>query len=287
MTYTDSLMAVDSTEPLYPYLHLCALGLRDLDFDQIIDTSVFLTTYKKTIRTINVYEKYHGRTSYSMTLLGFALASHSSFYLLHKKYFSAIGTGLDAMKIFNKAKKSDSTNYDVDLFLGLYNYAKGELKKRLWMVLFWYPGSKKQGIQSLEACRYNSQLVSEGAKVVLIDIYVMESKYDKSKILADSLFKKYPNSRFLFWSRARYFEALKEYAKAANEYGELADSYANEKYGDYNSLVTRHKQIGLLDKSGHEKEAVRIAKQTLDEKRCAASQRNNKICKDIKRYIKD
>ena len=287
ITCTDSLMSVDSIEPLYPYLHLCALGLQDLDFDRIIDTNAFLASYQKTIKTLNLYEKEHGKTSYSMTLLGFAYASHSSFYLMRKKYFSAIGTGLDAMKIFNEAKESDSTNYDVDLFLGLYNYARGELKKTLWMVLFWYPGSKKQGIRSLEACRYSGQLVSEGAKLVLLDIYARESKYEKFKILADSLFVKYPNSRFLFWSRAKYFEALKDYLKAANDYEELADSYEHEKYGDYNSLVTRLMQIQLLEKSGQGEEAVRIARKVLEGEKCNASKRNAKICKDIKRYIKE
>lgn len=287
ITCTDSLMSVDSTEPLYPYLHLCALGLRDLDFDHIIDTNAFLASYQKTIKTLNLYEKEHGKTSYSMTLLGFAYASHSSFYLMRKKYFSAIGTGLDAMKIFNEAKESDSTNYDVDLFLGLYNYARGELKKTLWMVLFWYPGSKKQGIRSLESCKNNSLLASEGAKLVLLDIYARESQFEKFKILAGSLFIKYPTSKFLYWSRARYFEALKEYAKAADDYGELAESYEREKYGDFNSLVTRLKQIELLDKSGQGKEAIRIAREVLDEEKCNVSKRNAKICKDIKRFIKD
>lgn len=284
---TDSLMAADSTEPLYPFLHLCALGLRDLDFDRIIDTSAFLATYQKTVNTINYYEKIHGRTSYSMTLLGFAYATHSSFYLLHKKYFSAIGTGLDAVRIFNEAKKMDSTNYDADFFLGFYNYARGELKKRLWMVLFWYPGSKEQGIKSLEACRINSQIVSEGAKMILIDVYVNESEYEKSEILADSLFKKYPHSRFLLWSRAKYFEKLKEYAKAAKEYEKLAEAYANVKYGEYNSLITRDRQIKLMIKSGQNKEAVLIAQKVLDCDMCTRNKLNKDVCKDIKRHIKE
>ena len=128
MVYTDSLMKMDETEPLYPFFHLCALGLRDLDFDCIIDTNAFLATYELTLATILAYEKKHGITSYSLTLRGFAYAAHSSFYLLHKTYFSAIGTGLDAVKIFNGVRDMDSTNYDAEFFLGFYNYAKGELK---------------------------------------------------------------------------------------------------------------------------------------------------------------
>lgn len=287
LAYTDSLMTAYPDEPLYPYLHLCALGLRDLDVDYIIDSTAFIACYWKTVKTIQVYEKVHGQTSYCMTLLGFTFASHSSFYLMQKKYFSAVGTGLDAMKMLKEAKKKDSTNYDVDLFLGLYNYAKGELKKRLWMVLFWYPGSKKEGIKSIEACKEKSLLASEGARMVLLDIYARESEYDKYGALAEPLLKKYPESRFLLWGRARYFEEMKRYSEASECYEKLAVSYANVKYGDYNLLVTRHKQIEMLDKTGQKKKAAALAKQVLDKKLCSASQRNKKICKDIKRYIND
>lgn len=288
MACSDSLMDVDSTEPLYPYLHLCALGLRDLDFDRIIDTSAFLNMYDHTIKTIHAYEKIHGKTSYSMTLLGFAYASHSSFYLVHRKYFSAIGTGLDAVRLFNDIKKIDSLNYDAEFFLGFYNYARGELKKRLWMVLFWYPGSKKQGLRSLEACTEYGQLTAEGAKMVLIDIYVQESKYEKSRELYSELQSKYPRSRFLFWSDARYYEEIKEYTKAAGAYKRLARSYESEQYGDYNALVTRHKQIELLEKAGQKGEAARVARQVLaDDRVCEKGQRYRKLCRAIRRYCKD
>ena len=51
--------------------------------------------------------------------------------------------------------------------------------------------------------------------------------------------------------------------------------------------MTRLKQIELLDKSGQGKEAIRIAREVLDEEKCNVSKRNAKICKDIKRYIKE
>jgi hypothetical protein len=191
------------------------------------------------------------------------------------------------MKILKEAKKKDSTNYDVDLFLGLYNYARGELKKMLWMVLFWYPGSKKEGIKSIEASKEKSQLAREGAKVVLMDVYARESQYEEYEALAEPLLKKYPKSRFLMWNRARYFEETKKYTEASEYYDKLAVSYAQKKYGDYNVLVTRHKQIEMLDKSGQKKKAAAVAAQILDKKLCEASQRNKKKCKEIKRYLKD
>lgn len=285
---TDSLMACDSIEPLYPYLHLCALGLRDLDFDRIIDTAAFLSAYATTIARIDVHEKVHGKTSYSMTLRGFAYASHSSFYLLHRKYFAAIGTGLDAVRLFDDVKDIDSANYDADFFLGFYNYARGELKKRLWMVLFWYPGSKKKGVKSLETCARLGQISSLAAKMILIDVYMRESENKKSRKLYKSLSGKYPASRFLFWSDARYYEEMKEYVRAADVYGKLAESYTKEKYGDYNALATRLMQIEMLDKAGQKTRAAQVAAEVLADKDvCEKGKRYNKICRDIKKHAKE
>ncbi len=288
MNSTDSLRAIDSTEPLYPFLHLCALGLRDLDFDRIVDTVAFLQYYKLTISTIEGYEALHGRDSYSMTLLGFTYATHSSFYLMHKKYFSAIGTGLDAVKIFNDIKEIDSTNYDAQFFLGFYNYAKGELKKRLWMVLFWFPGSKKDGIRTLEACTNHNQLTAEVAKMSLVDVYIQEEEYEKSRKLYTRLRKKYPRSRFLFWSNARYYEAVKDYKKAADAYDKLAMSYESNELGEYNALVTRLKQIEFLDKAGLTDTAADVAEKVLKKEYvCNKEEHYRKICRDIRRYCRD
>jgi hypothetical protein len=280
-------MQTDTGEPLYPYLHLCALGLRDLDFDRIIDTVAFLKTYDRTIRTISDYERKHGRNSYSITLLGFAYASHSSFYLIHKKYFSAIGTGLDAVRMCDEGKKLDTSNCDVDFFLGFYNYAKGELRKKLWMVLFWYPGSKREGIRTLERCRDRGQLVSEGAKMVLADVYSREAQFKKSRDLLDCLYRKYSQSRFLFWSEARYFEDLKEPLNSARVYGKLADSYAQERFGAYNACVTRLKQVELLAAAGRKDEAAQIAERFSAGPLCDKLEETKKICRDIRKYCRE
>jgi tetratricopeptide (TPR) repeat protein len=261
--------------------------MRDLDFDCIVDSTAFLSAYRKAIKTIKDFEKKYGKTSYSMTLTGYAYVAYASFYVLHKKPFSAIGKGFEALDIFKELKKADSTNYDADFLLGFYDYGRGELKKRFWMILFWYPGSKKKGIRSLEACSVKGQITVLVAKMCLIDVYIQESEFQKSKKLSDSLFTIYPKSRFLLWSKAKYFEALKDYYKAAEVYGKLAELYKKLEYGDYNMLVTRLKQIKLVKKSGQKIEAEHIAKETAACKECLKNKQNMSICKDIKRYIKN
>ncbi len=287
IVYADSLIKVDSEEPLYFLLRLCAIGLRDLDYDRVIDSVVFFDAYETTLKKIAVYQGIHGQDSYSLTLKGLAYGTHSSFYLLHKKYFSALGTGLEAMRMFTEAKKLDSTNYDVDLLLGFYNYAKGELKKKLWMVLFWYPGNRKEGIKSLENCSRLGSFTAEGAKMILVDIYSRELHYKKAQKLSDLLMQVYPKSRFLLWSKARFYEGQKEPLAAARMYGLLSDSYEKEKYGDYNALVTRLMQIKLLEKNDKKIEAAQLAREALKMGFCKRTKRNGKVCREIERILKD
>lgn len=285
INYSDSLLESDTTEPLYPFLKLCVLGMRDLDFDRVVDSAAFLSVYNRTIKTIGEYEKRKGKTSYSQTLTGYSYVAYASYYLIHKRPFSAIGKGFDALDILKELVKTDSTNYDAQFLLGFYDYSKAELKKRLWMVLFWYPGNKKLGIKRLENSGSKGQITFMAAKISLIDVYTRESEFRKSKSLADSLVSLYPKSRFLMWSRAKYFEALKQFSNAAKIYGELSDLYRGEEYGDYNMLVTRLKQIELLKKMGQKSQAGRIAEEVITCKECVASKENKRICRDIKRYI--
>ncbi|MBN1979948.1 MAG: hypothetical protein JW795_00340, partial [Chitinivibrionales bacterium] len=167
----DSCIHYDSLQPLYQVLKLSALGLQDMDYDRIIDTTRFLQSYETTLSAITAREKSAGVTSATLAFRGFAYAIHASFYLLHKQYFSALNTGFASLDWMEKAKKMDETNFDPDLIIGAYKCAKGELKKRLWMVLFWYPGSRKQGIEHLERCSRQGTIGAAVAQLALIDLY--------------------------------------------------------------------------------------------------------------------
>jgi len=259
----DSFSSADTTDPVGPLLRLLVCGMRDLDFDRTIDSAGFLNTYRTTVKRIAGYEETHGRSSYTMTLAGFANATHAAYYLRQKKYVAAVGTGLDAMKLLHEAKAADSANYDVDLFLGLYEYGKAELRRRLWMVLFWYGGDKHQGIERLRQCAGRARFAGPAARLSLADIYINENRLDSARAVIDELRREYPASRFILWSRAKYLLAAGQRRAAAGVYGELSDSYAAAAYGTYNSLATRRRQIELLCEERAGAEARRIAKKTL------------------------
>ncbi len=283
---TDSLAKENPESPLPPLVHLFIMGLKDLDRDHITDEEKFMSLYQKTLENINIYEKEKGRDSYSLTLAGFADAVHAGFYLYQGKYFSATGTGKEAMELLQRAREEDKENYDALYFLGFYNYARGELKRRLWMVLFWYPGKREKGIEMLEECASKGLITSEAAKLVLADVYSMEEDYGKAEAMIDELWEKYPGSRFVLWSRAKLYERRSDYSKAAEAYYELSKDYSGVKQGGYNYLSTLLKAVDMYKESGDEEMGKRVAEDAFMPD-CSGPVHDDcsKMYRDIKREV--
>lgn len=207
----DSLFAVDKSDPTGQFLALFTLGMRDLDYGIAYEPDRFVRSYKAVIKTLDSLEKKQGRTSYNLTIRGFAQSAYSSLYLRQKQYFAAAQTGLDAIANLQSAQKADSLNHDVDFFFGLYVFAKSELKKRLWWIMFWYDENKKEGIARLESCARSAQFAGSAARMSLADIYIREKEYDKAAKLLSELLLQYPKSRYILWSQQKYFEEIADF----------------------------------------------------------------------------
>lgn len=267
ITITDSLISIKPEDPLPELMKLVTIGMRDIDYDSTIDSSGFLLVHRSASEKIKQYKQKHGTSSYSLTLEGFCLAIHSSFYLRIKSYFDVLQNGIDAIKLLKQAKELDSTNAEVDLFLGLYDYGKSELKKRLWWVMFWYPGTKKNGIRKLNECAQNARITNTAALLSLSDIYLEEKQTDLSVKILKELEKKYPRSRFVLWGKTKYFEATGKYSEAAGVYKRLSEEYAVLPQAETNYFLTRNKLAHMLKKSGQTDTAKEICTSILKEKR--------------------
>lgn len=288
LTHVDSLIAAEPTVPLFPVMKVSILGLRDLDLGTAADSALFRKSYESAHHSIKQYEDKNGKDSYSMTMIGFADAMFATYYVHHSQYFSAIDLGMDAIRLFRKVKKIDSQNYDVDFFLGFYNYARGELKKKLWMVLFWQFGKKDKGISSLEICSSRGSILNDPAKMILADVYVQEEMFHKYEKLIVNLENKYPQSRFLMWSRARFYEKKEKYLQAAEVYKKLSNYYKDVFKGEQNHLKTCLKQLEMLEKSKtHEDTLSHIAQATLDEPYRGEERSIKKLRKKIRKYTED
>ena len=204
-----------------------------------IDSAGFINEFLVSQELIRSFEQKNGITSYGLMLDGLSKAMHAAFFLRQKAYFDVLHNGVDAIKLLKKAKELDSTNADADFFLGLYDYGKSELKKKLWMVLFWYPGSKKEGIEKLKNCSKNASLTRIAAKLSLSDIYIQEKKPGLSEAIISELENQYKNSRFVLWAKVKYLESVKNYDSTAAVYEKLSMQYALIPEGKQNFFATK------------------------------------------------
>lgn len=279
---SDSLINEYPGDPLPLLLKLVTIGMRDVDFEKTIDSAGFLKAYNDAMTAVKAYEQQHGISSYSRTLEGFCKVTHSSFYLRSKSYVAALQNGLDGIRLLKDAKELDPSNTEVNFFLGMYDFAKAELRSRLWWVLFWYPGDKKEGIKLLNECSKTAKLTSTAALLSLSDIYVQEGKPERSASIIEHLEKEYPESRFVLWAKAKYLEKIKNYTDAAIVYERLSLSYASCTEGMHNALVTRNRVAHMLKASGQHNEAAKVCRLLLEEQ---AINNNRELKKDTERLL--
>jgi hypothetical protein len=281
----DSLEQREPHAPLWPLMRLVALGVRDIDFDCNVDSAAFIRAYQQTMLAISQSEKTGGRTSATVTLGGLAKATYAAFFLRQQQYWTGIQEGFEALGMLKEARAIDSTNVDASLIGGVYEYAKGELKKKFWWVLFWYPGSRERGIRIIDNCRIHGQITAAAAEVVLAEIYLLEKNYESARSLTTRLAGRYPGSRFVLWAEAKYSEARAEWSAAADTYGKLSKSYEAHRHGEYNSLVTGAAQCRALMQAGAEEHAREIGRRILEKCSLRKDQRFDTIAKEVKKTL--
>lgn len=243
---SQTLLNANPDKPLYYYLVLASIGLRTLDSDVFLNEDTFHTTYTKGMALIEKMEK-EKKTSDLVMLKGFLKASYFSYMMVGGKYGKAITDGRGALDIIEEAKKLNKENYDSDYFIGFYSFAKGELRNRLKVLLFWMPDGTADGQKSLEICSKKSRFMQSAASMVLVDVFVRDGKFVKARPMLDSMLQVYPQSRFLMWTECRYWEGKKDTAKAAKAYMDLARAYFDAEYW-HNGLETTIEASKLLKK---------------------------------------
>ncbi|MBD3321499.1 MAG: hypothetical protein GF350_10440 [Chitinivibrionales bacterium] len=283
----DSLTECMPTDPIGPFLKTYGIGLKDLDLDFKSDPSGFMESYNTTLSLITALETDTDTTSYTITLRGFTKATYAAYSLRNKEYGAAVQVGLEAIKELRRAQELDPANSDADLFLGLYDYAKGELRKQLWWVLFWFPGSKEQGIRRLENASRNSEISSLGAKLMLLDIYSTEKMFEKGRRLLAELEAKYPSSRYILWSKGKYYKETGKYGNAEKVFGELCTAYRTIPQSGRSLLSAQNKRAHMLFSGGKYIAAAKVCKEILQRAESWDDPRVQEIKKDTEKLLKE
>jgi len=257
LALSNSLLHKDSTEPLYYYLKLATLGLMTLDQDQPVFKDLFFSTYESGMSILKSKENLE-TDSYLKMLEGFMYTSYSSFQLLSGSYFSAVSKGKDGLAAVEKSRELDSTNHDLDYYLGFFSYARGELKSRV-PILFWLEDSSQEGLVQLRRCSSDGLFMNRAADMVLVDVMVREGELINGEAMLHPMMEEYPESRFLMWTDARLREGQNDTTAITDMYRKLAISYIeNDHY--HNGFITA---LTALDYLNQDTEAQKSTAQQL------------------------
>jgi len=118
---------------------------------------------------------------------------------VRRNWFDAAGDGADALPLVNRVYEIDTTNVDVKLGFGIYNYFAKTLPEKYPvarpLLLFIPEGNREQGLAELKAVAQNGKYTSVEARFTLGKIYYLfEKDYDTAILYFSSLHKEFPEN---------------------------------------------------------------------------------------------
>jgi len=115
------------------------------------------------------------------------------------KYMAALRTGSTAVDHHREVLELSPKFYDAELTIGLQDYVIGSLPLPMKMLAgsVGVHGSKKRGLKELEQVAREGQWARDVSRMLLVDLYKREKRWDDAIATARELSEKYPrNSLF-------------------------------------------------------------------------------------------
>lgn len=136
----------------------------------------------------------------ALYLLGAAEGLEAAFLgAVERKFMVAFRAGTDAVDHHRAVLKLAPDFRDAELTIGLQNYIIGSLPlpTRMLVATMGVRGSKKRGLQTLERVAAEGRWARDIARILLIDLYKREKRWDDAITMARRLSEKYPRN-YLF-----------------------------------------------------------------------------------------
>jgi tetratricopeptide (TPR) repeat protein len=156
---------------------------------------------------------------------------------VERKFMSALRTGADAVDHHRQVLELSPQFHDAELTIGLQDYVIGSLPLPLKMLAgtIGVRGSKKRGLKELESVAVEGHWGRDVARVLLVDLYKREKRWDDSIAMAHELSERYPHN-YLFRLQMADAMTLKIVA-ARKSKTSLSPNAEREVYGVYDSLL--------------------------------------------------
>ena len=115
---------------------------------------------------------------------------------VERKYMSALRSGSDAVDQHRKVLELSPQFIDAYLTIGLQDYVIGSLALPVKMMAgtFGVHGSKKRGLKELEQVSRDGHWARDVARVLLVDLYKREKRWDDAIATSRDLSTRYPRN---------------------------------------------------------------------------------------------
>ena len=115
---------------------------------------------------------------------------------VERKYMPAFRSGQDSVERHRAVLKLAPEFHDAELTIGLMNYVVGSLPLPAKMIAatMGVRGSKKRGLQALERVAKEGKWARDLSRMMLIDLYKRERRFQDAAEMARQLAEKYPRN---------------------------------------------------------------------------------------------
>ncbi len=151
---------------------------------------------------------------------GGALGFRGKLFSVRESWFDAALDGKDALPIVHEAFAVDSTNMDVQLGFGIYNYYAEMIPEKYPAVkpfmLFFPDGDKERGIAQLEQAAKDGKYSKYEAQYFLMTLfYIHENNFTRALYHANQLTQKFPDNPIFQRHLGRIYVKMGNYTKAS------------------------------------------------------------------------
>jgi len=157
---------------------------------------------------------------------------------VERKFMSALRTGASAVDHHRKVLELSPQFYDAELTIGLQDYVIGALPLPLRMLAgtIGVRGSKKRGLKELEQVAEQGHWGRDVARVLLVDLYKREKRWDDAIATVRELSQRFPRN-YLFKLQLADALALKIVAARKSKTSPVPPNEEREVAGIFDSLL--------------------------------------------------
>lgn len=182
---------------------------------------------------------------------GGALGFRGRLYSIRESWLNAASDGKDAMPLVHRAFALDSTNVDVQLGFGIYNYYADVIPEKypfLKPVMFFFPkGDRYKGLEQLVNAAYNGKYTKAESKYFLMTLYYKFEDNDIEALkYAEELIEQFPNNPAFHKHYGRLLRRTSHITKSTEEFKEMYRRCEVNMRG-YNDKIRREASYYIAD----------------------------------------